>query len=62
MYGTALCYGCYWSGPIGATERDADGGHHCWKCGNLVQALVDPMSRQEVLSKLTPLGFQRDHL
>jgi hypothetical protein len=46
MSGTALCYGCCWSGPASATERDADGGHHCWKCGSLVQVDIDPMSRQ----------------
>jgi hypothetical protein len=49
MIGTALCYGCYWSGPLSATERDAAGGYHCWKCGNLVRTVVDPVSRQDAV-------------
>jgi hypothetical protein len=49
MLGTARCFGCGWSGPISATERDADGGHHCWKCGSLVRVAVDPVSRQDAV-------------
>jgi hypothetical protein len=49
MLGTARCYGCYWSGPISATERDAAGGYHCWKSGDLVRVAVDPLSRQNAV-------------
>jgi hypothetical protein len=49
MVGTARCYGCDWCGPLRATERDAAGGSHCWKCGNLVRAVVDPVSRQDAV-------------
>jgi hypothetical protein len=49
MVSVATCSGCYWRGPLSATERDADGGYHCWKCGNLVQVMVDPVSRWDAV-------------
>jgi hypothetical protein len=47
MTGSALCYGCYWSGDVGQTERDGRGGYHCWKCGSLVCVAIDPVARQD---------------